>query len=664
MHSLDWFLISLPLAGLLIVALYTRRYMKGVADFLSGGRLAGRYLLSVAKGEQGVGAVVFVAMFEIISKSGFVLTWWAWLSVPVTLILSISGWVIYRFRETRALTLAQFFEMRYSKPFRLFTGVLGFAAGLANFGVIPIVGARFMTYFLGLPRTIEILGWTIATEIPLMGLLLGITLAMTLSGGLITLMVTNCLEGMISMVLFLIIIFFLLTMFTWTEISQVLENRPAGQSLLNPFDSMGLKDFNIWYVLIGLFGTVYRTMAWQNQGAYSTAAVTAHESRMGNVMANWKGLGNGAVITLLAVCAMTYLSHPDFAAESAAVKAEVAQIGQPQLQSQMTIPVAVVHMLPMGIKGLLCIILLMGIFGGDGTHLLSWGSLFIQDVIVPLRKKPFTPREHIRLLRWSITSVAIFAFCFGCFFKQTEYLAMWWLATEALYVGGAGIAIIGGLYWKKGTTAGAWAGLLTGSGLVTGGILSRQILGDAFPLNGAQISFFSSITACLVYAVVSLLTCRKDFDMDRLLHRGIHAVESEKQFETHSATRITWGRLIGIDENFTRGDKLLAGGIFGWSLLWFGVFIIGTIWNIMAPWPATVWSRFWFIVGIGIPVVFAFVTAIWFTWEGICDMRLFFSRLRQARSSADDNGMVLDHRNPADHWSLNHKEGESELEIR
>ncbi|MCX6935665.1 MAG: hypothetical protein NTZ01_05690 [Verrucomicrobia bacterium] len=296
-----------------------------------------------------------------------------------------------------------------------------------------------------------------------MALLLGITLALTLSGGLITLMITNCLEGIISMVLFLVIIAALLMMFSWTEISQVLAAQPPGQSLLNPFDSMGLKDFNIWYVLMGLFGTVYRMMAWQNQGAYTTAAVTAHESRMGGIMASWKGLGNGAVITLLAVCAMTYLAHSDFAVQSTAVKTEVSQISEPQLQAQMTLPIAVVHMLPMGIKGLLCIILLMGVFGGDGTHLLSWGSLFIQDVVVPLRKKPFTPETHIHLLRWSMVGVALFAFLFGCFFKQTEYVVMWWIVTEALYIGGAGAAIIGGLYWKRGTTAGAWAGLLTGS---------------------------------------------------------------------------------------------------------------------------------------------------------------------------------------------------------
>jgi len=645
MHLIDWLLICLPLSGLFFVAIYTKKYMRGVADFLSGGRMAGRYLLAVAKGEQGVGAVVFVATFEMISKSGFVLTWWGWLSAPVMFVVGISGWVIYRFRETRALTLAQFFEIRYSKKFRIFTGFLGFGAGLVNFGVIPVIGARFLTFFLGLPQTLDLFGWSIETYIPLMAVLLGISLVLTLSGGLITLMVTNCIEGMLSQILFLVIIAALLVMFSWSEITQVLEAQPSGQSLLNPFDSMGLKDFNIWYVLIALWGGIYRTMAWQNQSAYSAAAVTAHESRMGNIMSNWKGLGNTAVITLLAVCAMTYLSHPDFAIQAAAVKAEVDQIAQPQIREQMTIPIAVEHMLPMGIKGVLCIILLMGVFGGDGTHLHSWGSLFIQDVLVPLRKKPFTPKEHIRLLRWSMSGVALFAFLFGCFFKQTEYIAMWWLVTEALYVGGAGVAIIGGLYWKKGTTAGAWAGLLSGSGLVTGGILARQIYGNDFPLNGAEISFFGSISACLVYAVVSLLTCREDFNMERMLHRGKYAVESERKFETHGRKRVTWGKLIGLDEHFTFGDKILAGGLFGWSMIWFVVFVVGTVWNLISPWPISVWSQFWFVVGIGIPIAFALITSVWFSWGGIRDMRLFFKRLKEERVDVLDNGMVVNHHN-------------------
>lgn len=640
MHLIDWILLCLPLVVVIAVAIYTQRYMKSVADFLSGGRMAGRYLLAVARGEQSAGAVVFVATFEMISRSGFVMTWWGWLSIPVGVIVGISGWVVYRFRETRAMTLAQFFEMRYSKRFRLFTGLLGFTAGMLNFGVIPAVGARFLTYFLGLPQNIHCFGWEVPTYIPLMAVFLLFTLVLTSAGGLITLMITNCLEGMITQILFLVIIVSLFFMFSWSEINEVLTNRPPGMSLLNPFDAGKVQDFNIWLCLIGLWSSFYRNITWQNQAAYNTAAITAHESRMGGIMANWRGMGNGAVMTLLAVCAMTYLAHPTFTTEAAAVQAEIAKIDGAQLQQQMTIPVTLEHMLPMGIKGALCVVLLMGVFGGDGTHLLSWGSLFIQDIVLPLRKKPFTKEEHIRLLRWAMVGVSVFAFLFGALFRQTEYLMMWWMATEALFVGGAGIAVIGGLYWKKGTAAGAWSGLLTGFGLVAGGLICRQIMGNAFPLNGAYIAFIASVSAVTIYVIVSLLTCKEDYNMDALLHRGRYALEEEKRFETHSEKRVTWGRLIGLDENFTFVDRLLAGGLFTWSMIWLTVLVVGTVWNMIAPWPITVWSAFWRFTAIGLPVFFTFVTAIWFAIGGVIDMRKFFARLKEERVDLSDNGMV------------------------
>jgi len=56
--------------------------MSKCADFLSGGRLADRYLLAVSKGELQAGAVTFIAAFEVISKSGLTLTWWSWINNP------------------------------------------------------------------------------------------------------------------------------------------------------------------------------------------------------------------------------------------------------------------------------------------------------------------------------------------------------------------------------------------------------------------------------------------------------------------------------------------------------------------------------------------------------------------------------------------------------
>ena len=643
MSGLDWIVVALPLGMLLWVALFSRRYVKSVADFLSAGRLARRYLLAVAKGEQSVGAAVFVAMFEVVSKSGFILTWWAWLTTPLVLIVTISGWVIYRFRETRALTLAQFFEMRYSKSFRIFAGILGFAAGMANFGIIPAVGARFLAYMLGIPPTVTVFGHEVPSYVLLMALLLTMTVVLTLSGGLITIIITNCLEGMISQVLFLVIIFALVWMFRWSQVSTVLLERPAGKSMVDPFDAFQVSDFNLWFALMGVWWNIYRTMAWQNQGAYNSAALNAHESRMGGVMSTWRGMGNTVVMTLLAVCAMTFLANPDFSSASATAKAAIAHIPAGQIQEQMSIPIAVEHMLPVGVKGALCVVLLMGVFGGDGAHLLSWGSIFIQDVILPFRRTPFSPEEHVRLLRRSIVGVAIFVFIFGSLFQQTEYVQMWWGVTEALFVGGAGVAIIGGLYWKRGTTTGAWAGMITGSTLVTGGIIARQIWVDAFPLNGTWIGFVGSLTACTVYAVTSWLTCREPFDLDRMLHRGKYAVEREPR--PQESRRLSWSRLIGFDEHFSRGDKWLAGGIFGWSALWLSVLLIGTAWNIISPWPATAWAAFWGVVGIGLPIIIATVNAFWFTWGGVRDMRELFRRLDMEKVNALDNGMVVDHTN-------------------
>jgi SSS family solute:Na+ symporter len=241
---------------------------------------------------------------------------------------------------------------------------------------------------------------------------------------------------------------------------------------------------------------------------------------------------------------------------------------------------------------------------------------------------------------------------------------MWWAVTEALYVGGAGVAIIGGLYWKKGTTAGAWAGLLTGSCLVTGGILARQIWGEGFPLNGAQISFFGSISACLVYFIVSLLTCREDFNMDRMLHRGKYAIADEKRLEPAKPAKVKWSKIIGIDDHFTRGDKLLASGLFSWTMLWLTVFVVGTIWNLVAPWPLHVWSHFWFIVGIGIPIVFTLITAVWFSWGGIRDMIEFFKRLGAQRINHLDDGTVVAHHNLADRWNLDRDEGKLESSMQ
>lgn len=650
MHVIDWILLLLPLLLVIGVGAYARSYMKGVSDFMAGGRLGNRYLLAVASGEMQAGAVVFVASFERIASAGFTLMWWSWIPGPILLIISCLGFVSYRFRETRALTLAQFFEIRYSKRFRIFTGGLGFLAGVANFGIIPAVGARCMVYLLGLPENLQVLGFVMPSYIPLMGLFLTITVIITLAGGFITVMVTDCMEGILSQLIYVVLIATLLFMFPWSDISATLADTAPGHSKLNPFDSLALKDFNVWYVLMGLVVTIYSRKAWQNASGYGTAARTPHEGRMGEILGQWREMGKGAVVTLLAVCAVTYLHNPHYAAQSVAAHQVIDGITNTQIQRQMEVPVALSHMLPVGVKGLLCAVLLMGVFGGDSTHLHSWSSIFVQDILLARRKKPFEPKRHITMLRLGVIGVALFAFLFGCFFRQTEYIFMWWAVTMAIFTGGAGSAIIGGLYWKKATTAAAWSAVVTGSTLALTGIVLRNVSGGSFPFNGVQISFGAMLISITVFVIVSLLTSREDFDMDRMLHRGKYGTIQPLIGEEVSAPVVKkkrfWEKVIGIDAEFTKGDRLIAGGLFAWMIFWVVVTVSLTIWNLISPWPLSWWSTFWHYKGIGIPVLLTLVTSVWFTVGGVRDIRSLFRHLAGDRKiNPLDDGFVVNHQN-------------------
>ncbi|RYG70912.1 sodium:proline symporter, partial [bacterium] len=90
MAPIDWILLIVPLLFVLGVALYANRFTRSVADFLSGGRLAGRYLLANARGEADAGLANTMSKFEIILVSGFVLNFWEKVSVPVLLLVGIS----------------------------------------------------------------------------------------------------------------------------------------------------------------------------------------------------------------------------------------------------------------------------------------------------------------------------------------------------------------------------------------------------------------------------------------------------------------------------------------------------------------------------------------------------------------------------------------------
>ena len=51
--------------------------------------------------------------------------------------------------DAEAATLGQFFEMRYSRRFRILAEAMGFIAGICNYGIFPAISARFSCFLSG-----------------------------------------------------------------------------------------------------------------------------------------------------------------------------------------------------------------------------------------------------------------------------------------------------------------------------------------------------------------------------------------------------------------------------------------------------------------------------------------------------------------------------------
>ena len=81
---------------------------------------------------------------------------------------------------------------------------------------------------------------------------------------------------------------------------------------------------------------------------------------------------------------------------------------------------------------------------------------------------------HVGLIKAGVLGIALFAFGFGMMYRPNQYVAMWGAITASVFVAGAGSAIIGGLYWRRGSTAAAWCAMLTGIGLSLYGILAKD----------------------------------------------------------------------------------------------------------------------------------------------------------------------------------------------
>ena len=273
---------------------------------------------------------------------------------------------------------------------------------------------------------------------------------------------------------------------------------------------------------------------------------------------------------------------------------------------------------------------------------------------MPFRDKPFDKETHLKVLRYSIFGVAIFIFLFSLLFQQNQKIALFFAITGAIFASGSGAVIIGGLYWKKGTTAAAWTAMSTGAIIAVGGLIVQKVdpgwLADTSLTVGLKntITFLANINgqvywaigmgaSTLSYIAVSLLGKQTNFNMDKLLNRGNYVIEGEMEIVNEAPER-GW-KMLGMGKEFTMGDKFIYIVNYIWTFSWTILFIVGTVYNLYYDVSDTSWMTFWkyyLFINIGM----AMISIIWFTWGGFKDLNVMMTKLRSDERDHKDDGWV------------------------
>ena len=789
----DWLILILPVCFVMYMGFYTRRYVRGVSDFLSAGRLCGRYVISMGDVANSLSIIGLVGYIEMRYKTGFSVGFWSSVLAPLWIVLGLTGYIAYRFRETRAMSLGQFLEMRYSRRFRIVAaGLRSLAEMLANM-IMPAIAARFFIQMLDLPQTYHVLGLELSTYVSLMVLFLPLAISLICFGGTLALVITDTIQGMILYPAIACFVVFLFWKFSvGGEIMPVMADRVPGESFINPYDIGNLRDFNLFtVVIVAVYGTVMNRANWIGAG-YSSAAKSPQEQKMAGLLGNWRNAIINVFYVLIAAALIAFLNHKNFAPEANAVRkdlavrvadavfkntsddpsnadphlrevvkaavadvpAQVHEIGvDPPLSQDRNLDTAfldVIHgalkddardrktaeldaagvvgearekalidaegkandafqrcrtlyyqqnlsvtmraLLPPGLFGLFALLLFLAMLSTDDTRIYSAALTLAQDVVLPLRKKPFTPRGHLWMIRIVSICIGVFFLAGSYWMKQMDYYNMFVVLVCAMWEGGAGAIMTFGLYTRVGTTAGAWTALVTSvslsvsyvfvqlkwaetvypaiakAGLVESFDRALRWLSSPFepyihwqmdavkcPVNAIEFNFFLSVLCVILYLGVSRLTCRKPFNLDRMLHRGKYGLGEKREIKQKWTLRTVFSNLIGITPEYTRGDKAIAWGVFLYSFVYGFVLAFAgvVVWNVIHPWPVKWWCWYFVIQFFVIPCILACFTTVWFGVGGFFGLRQLFRDLAARKDTNDlDDGRVEGNMSLADKAEL------------
>lgn len=103
----------------------------------------------------------------------------------------------------------------------------------------------------------------------------------------------------------------------------------------------------------------------------------------------------------------------------------------------------------------------------NSSYLLGWSSVLSQDVILPLRSKlgkgKLSSKSQILINRLANVGVSLFVMFWGLYYPLSDAAYLYLNITATIFLSGAFVSVVGGLYWSRANVVGGYAAMLCGA---------------------------------------------------------------------------------------------------------------------------------------------------------------------------------------------------------
>lgn len=448
--AIDWVIVIAYLAGSLLIGVAAKRFVGNLSDFLVAGRELGLHVGIATLAATEIGTITFMYFAELGYKAGFAAFCTAGISGVVMIIIGRTGFIVSKFRELKLMTVPEYFEVKYSQGLRIVTGILVAVGGILNMGVFLKIEGQFLTIVSGIDSKYLV---------AVMTAILLLELVYTVLGGMVSVVITDFLQYVLLSIATILVTIYAVSTAGWSNITAKVTS-VMGASGWSPLENSRFGwTFLVWQVLLWFaVSSCWQTTAMR---MFATNSPTTAKRVM-----TWTGvifLGRGMLPMLWGICALTLFGTGALGPDGS--PAPIVN-GHP-VEPIEAMPAMIAQLLGPGVKGIVVAGMLAATMSVNSSYLLGWSSVLSQDVILPLRSKLGKPelssRSQILINRVVNVGVSLFVMFWGLYYPLSGATYLYLNITGTIFLSGAFVSVVGGLYWSRANLTGGYAAMLAGA---------------------------------------------------------------------------------------------------------------------------------------------------------------------------------------------------------